>query len=77
MSHWDGENRRKTNGCPLSTEQFERIAEAAAEKAIEQAFERFYIEIGKSAVRAVLLALGAVAAAVLAWIGVTKGIPKA
>lgn len=65
---WNGIERRSGfRGCPLTEQEFQDVATRAAEKAVEKALDHVYIEVGKSAIRALLLLVGAVGAAVLAW----------
>lgn len=60
-AHWKGEERRAAPN--LSNEQIEKIAERAAEVALE----RVYTQIGKSVVSKFLWLCGAASLAVLAW----------
>lgn len=60
---YEGPDRRVAH--PLSDDQINAIAEAAAEKALE----KVYGEIGKSVAKGILWVLGAGALAFVAWLG--------
>jgi hypothetical protein len=62
MDEYKGEERRQY--AHLSDEQVERIAERAAEVALE----RVYTNVGKSVVKSFLWLVGAGALAVAAWL---------
>ena len=77
MEEWDGKERR--DYVVLSPDQIEELLTAAAEAGSTAALNKIYAEIGQSLVKRTLLIIGALLAAVLAWVNnmVTIGIgPK-
>ena len=74
---WDGKERRSY--VVLSPDQIEELLTAAAEAGSTAALNKIYAEIGQSLVKRTLLIIGALLAAILAWVNnmVTIGIgPK-
>ena len=77
MDEWDGKERRAY--VVLTPDQIEGMLGAAAERGANGALQKIYAEIGQSLVKRTLLIIGALLAAVLAWVNnmVTIGIgPK-
>lgn len=77
MEEWNGQERR--DYVVLSPDQIEELLTAAAEAGSTAALNKIYAEIGQSLVKRTLLIIGALLAAVLAWVNnmVTIGIgPK-
>lgn len=72
-------NREQFISCPkytahdLTDEQIDKIAEKAAEKAIQLAKDEFYMDVGKSIVRKIFWFIGFISFVLFVW-AVKKGL---
>ena len=74
MQNWDGKERR--DYVLLDTDQIEKMLDVAAERGADRALAKIYAEVGQSIVKRTFLVVGALLAALLAWVNsaITIGI---